>query len=56
MNGKTVYSLYTIKAYTTCILYTLSARVSPVLCRIKNKVEVIINHKFSLFTLFNSKS
>ncbi len=56
MNVKTVYSEYTIRPYTGCILYTLSAREYPLKCNLKNKMEVIINQKFSLAALSNLKS
>ena len=56
MNVKTVNRVLTLWLLTGCKLLTVSAREYPLKCKLKNKMEVIINQKFSLISLFKSKS
>lgn len=56
MNTKIVNRVLTPWLLTGCKLLTVSAKVSLMLCKLKNKMEVIINQNFSLVALFNFKS
>jgi|Deesub1362B_J571_1020462.scaffolds.fasta_scaffold00781_10 hypothetical protein len=55
MNSKIVNRVLTLWLLTGCKLLTVSARGYLVKCKLKNKVEVIINQNFSLFALSKLK-